>query len=98
MKLFPPTILLLSTWVGHDHHRALTVLSSRAVRSDGLAFEQKQFIELITGDDAAGMRYGFLSQRLAAHIPGIRVDDALAVDRVGVIGGGLMGSGIAMAF
>jgi 3-hydroxyacyl-CoA dehydrogenase len=65
---------------------------------DGLAFEQKQFIELITGDDAAGMRYGFLSQRLAAHIPGIRVDDALAIDRVGVIGGGLMGSGIAMAF
>ncbi len=63
----------------------------------GLRFEQTQFMELITGDDAAGMRYGFFAQRLASHVPGVRLDQALTISQVGVIGGGLMGAGISIA-
>ncbi len=64
----------------------------------GIQFEMKQFMALITGDDAAGMRYGFLSQRLAAHVPGLQRQTSLDVKKVGIIGGGLMGCGIAMSF
>ncbi len=63
-----------------------------------LSFETEQFIALITGNDSAGMRYAFFSERLAAHIPDVRKEDARTVQHVGIVGGGLMGSGIAMAF
>ena len=65
---------------------------------EGLRFEQSQFMALITGDDSAGMRYGFFAQRLVSHVPGVRLDEALTITQVGVIGGGLMGAGISIAF
>lgn len=64
----------------------------------GLQFEMKQFTDLITGEDSAGMRYAFFSERLSSHVPGVRKEDVVDISQVGVIGGGLMGSGIAMAF
>ena len=64
----------------------------------GLAFEMQQFMDLISGEDSQGMRYAFFSERLASVVPSLNPKEALDIKKVGVIGGGLMGSGIAMAF
>lgn len=80
--------------------RALDCLEASCHQSlqDGLAFETKTFMQLITGPDCAGMRYAFLSERMTGHVPGIQKENALSVEMVGIVGGGLMGSGIAIAF
>ena len=73
----------------------LTLISFITCR---LAFEMQQFMDLISGEDSQGMRYAFFSERLASVVPGLNPKEALDIKKVGVIGGGLMGSGIAMAF
>lgn len=80
--------------------RALDCLEASCHRTlkDGLKFETQTFMQLITGPDCAGMRYAFLSERMTGHVPDLQKDSALPVDRVGIVGGGLMGSGIAIAF
>ena len=55
-------------------------------------------MDLISGEDSQGMRYAFFSERLASVVPGLNPKETLDIKKVGVIGGGLMGSGIAMAF
>ncbi len=66
---------------------------------EGLATEQTLFMELLGGDQSAAQRYYFFAERQAAKIPD--VPDTVAVRpiaRVGIVGAGTMGGGIAMAF
>ena len=65
--------------------------------SEGLKTESSLFMELFTGPQARAQQHFFFAEREAAKIPGIGKDTAeIAIDRVGVIGAGTMGGGIAM--
>ncbi|UZW53813.1 3-hydroxyacyl-CoA dehydrogenase NAD-binding domain-containing protein [Sphingobium sp. JS3065] len=65
----------------------------------GVACERALFGELVEGDQSKALRHAFFAERAAAKIEGLPEDVALRpVRRVGVIGAGTMGGGIAMNF
>ncbi|HLZ67067.1 MAG TPA: 3-hydroxyacyl-CoA dehydrogenase NAD-binding domain-containing protein [Aliidongia sp.] len=66
---------------------------------EGLAFERKLFIELMTGAQSAAQRHVFFAERQAWKIPDVPDDTPVRpIARVGIIGAGTMGGGIAMNF
>jgi len=66
---------------------------------DGLKTERRLFGELISGSQSAAQRYAFFAERQAAKIPDVPDDTAvIPVNKVGIIGAGTMGGGIAMNF
>jgi 3-hydroxyacyl-CoA dehydrogenase len=66
---------------------------------DGLKAERALFMELMMGDQSAAQRYAFFAERQANKIPDVPDDTpTIAVKKVGVIGAGTMGGGIAMNF
>jgi 3-hydroxyacyl-CoA dehydrogenase len=65
----------------------------------GMKRETELFIDCMTNPQAAALQYVFFSERLAAKIPDIPKDTPLRpIEKVGIIGAGTMGGGIAMAF
>lgn len=62
----------------------------------GLAYERAAFEELLATPEAAGLRHAFFAERHAARFPEASASPR-AVASVGVVGGGLMGAGIAYA-
>jgi 3-hydroxyacyl-CoA dehydrogenase len=66
---------------------------------EGLKVERKLFMELMTGSQSAAQRYVFFAERQVWKVPDISDDIPLIpVTKVGVIGAGTMGGGIAMNF
>ncbi len=66
---------------------------------EGLKKEREYFIELVTGDQSKAQRHLFFAQREAAKVSGVdKTVKPRAINRVGVIGAGTMGGGIAMSF
>ena len=66
---------------------------------EGLKTERKLFGELMSGSQSAAQRYAFFAERQAAKIPDVPDDTAvIPVNKVGIIGAGTMGGGIAMNF
>jgi 3-hydroxyacyl-CoA dehydrogenase len=66
---------------------------------EGLKTEGKLFIELMMGPQSAAQRYGFFAERAANKIPDVPDDTAIIpINKVGIIGAGTMGGGIAMNF
>lgn len=66
---------------------------------EGMARERELFMELMTGPQSKAMRHMFFAEREAAKVIGLAKDTATReIKRVGVIGGGTMGGGIAMNF
>lgn len=63
-----------------------------------LADERAVFQRLRMAEDAIALRYLFFAERRAARINGIDMGEARNLSRVGVIGGGTMGQGIARCF
>jgi 3-hydroxyacyl-CoA dehydrogenase len=67
--------------------------------ADGLKTERRLFGELISGPQSAAQRYAFFAERQANKIPDVPDDTAvIPVNKVGIIGAGTMGGGIAMNF
>ncbi|MGI4733065.1 MAG: 3-hydroxyacyl-CoA dehydrogenase NAD-binding domain-containing protein [Janthinobacterium lividum] len=67
--------------------------------ADGIAFERQSFMRLMMGTQSAAQRHLFFAERQAAKIDGIAPDIQLRpINRVGIIGAGTMGGGIAMNF
>lgn len=65
----------------------------------GMDIERKIFMELAQSPQAAAMQHFFFAERQALKIPGVPADvRPRPVKKVGVIGGGAMGGGIAMCF
>lgn len=60
----------------------------------GMEFERAAFEDLVASPEAAGLRHAFFAERRAARFPEAG-QAPRQVDRVGIVGGGLMGSGIA---
>lgn len=78
---------------------ACVVKASETSFAQGVQFEREQFMKLMFSVQSAAQRHIFFSERKASRIDGIAKDIALRpVNRVGVIGAGTMGGGIAMNF
>jgi len=66
---------------------------------EGLAFERQKFIECMQSPQSAALRHVFFAEREAAKVRDLPADTPLReISRVGVVGAGTMGSGIAMNF
>jgi 3-hydroxyacyl-CoA dehydrogenase len=66
---------------------------------EGLALERKLFMELMQGTQSAAQRYVFFAERQVWKIPDVPEDTpTIAVAKVGMVGAGTMGGGIAMNF
>jgi 3-hydroxyacyl-CoA dehydrogenase len=66
---------------------------------EGLAFERHAFGELRASPESKAQRYYFFAEREAAKIPDVGDDiKPRAIKKVGIIGAGTMGGGIAMNF
>jgi 3-hydroxyacyl-CoA dehydrogenase len=66
---------------------------------EGLKEERRLFMELMTGPQSAAQRYYFFAERAANKVPDVPKETPIAdVRRVGVLGAGTMGGGIAMNF
>jgi 3-hydroxyacyl-CoA dehydrogenase len=66
---------------------------------EGMKRERELFIGLMSGVQSAAQRYVFFAERQAAKIPNLPEGTATRpVNKVGIIGAGTMGGGIAMNF
>jgi len=66
---------------------------------EGIKVEQKLFRELVTGTQSAAQRHVFFAERQVWKIPDVPTDTpTIPVNKVGIIGAGTMGGGIAMNF
>merc|ERR1719453_37271 len=66
---------------------------------EGKRLESKGFFELATGSQARALQQTFFAQRAVTKISGININhQAIPINKVAIIGSGLMGGGIAMCF
>jgi 3-hydroxyacyl-CoA dehydrogenase len=66
---------------------------------EGIKVEQKLFRELVTGTQSAAQRHVFFAERQVWNLPDVPADTPIIpVKKVGIIGAGTMGGGIAMNF
>jgi 3-hydroxyacyl-CoA dehydrogenase len=66
---------------------------------EGVAVEREGFVRLRDSDQSKALRHYFFAERAAAKIDGLdRAAEPLPVQKVGVIGAGTMGGGIAINF
>ncbi|MEQ9153316.1 MAG: 3-hydroxyacyl-CoA dehydrogenase NAD-binding domain-containing protein [Parvibaculum sp.] len=66
---------------------------------EGIKVEQKLFRELATGTQSAAQRHVFFAERQVWKLPDVPADTPIIpVKKVGIIGAGTMGGGIAMNF
>lgn len=67
--------------------------------ADGVKKERELFGKLMTGTQSASMRHYFFAERAANKVDDIPKDtELLPINKVGIIGAGTMGGGIAMNF
>ncbi|WP_312858707.1 3-hydroxyacyl-CoA dehydrogenase family protein [Rhizobium sp. G21] len=64
---------------------------------DGLAHERAAFLKLKQSPQSAALRHVFFAEREAGKIPGLAGVVPRKIEILGVVGAGLMGSGIAVA-
>jgi len=66
---------------------------------EGLEIEREMFTELVNGTQSAAQRYVFFAERQVWKIPDVPDDTpTVAIRKVGIVGAGTMGGGIAMNF
>ncbi|QFI66462.1 3-hydroxyacyl-CoA dehydrogenase NAD-binding domain-containing protein [Sinorhizobium alkalisoli] len=64
---------------------------------DALTKERERFLRLVASEEAAALRYAFFSERNAGKSLAAMTAEPADLSRVGVVGGGTMGAGIAIA-
>jgi 3-hydroxyacyl-CoA dehydrogenase len=65
---------------------------------DGIRLERRLFEELLAGPQSAAQRHVFFAERRATKVGNTAASITIPIERVGVIGAGTMGAGIAMSF
>jgi 3-hydroxyacyl-CoA dehydrogenase len=66
---------------------------------EGLKVERAAFVELLSSDESKALRHAFFGERAAAKIADVPEDTKTReINKVGIIGAGTMGGGIAMNF
>jgi 3-hydroxyacyl-CoA dehydrogenase len=79
--------------------KAVEAAVNSASFDEGLKAERKLFGELMMGAQSAAQRYYFFAERQAQKIPDVPDDTPLRpIKKVGILGAGTMGGGIAMNF
>jgi 3-hydroxyacyl-CoA dehydrogenase len=79
--------------------RCVEAAVNSASFEEGLGVERKLFMELMTGPQSAAQRYYFFAERQANKIPDVPDDTPTRpINKVGILGAGTMGGGIAMNF
>ncbi|MDA9406969.1 3-hydroxyacyl-CoA dehydrogenase NAD-binding domain-containing protein [Bradyrhizobium sp. CCBAU 45384] len=79
--------------------RGIEAAVSSASFEGGLRFEQQLFTELERGPQSAAQRYHFFAERRARKIPDVPDGTPTRpINKVGILGAGTMGGGIAMNF
>ncbi len=74
-------------------------LATQLPYEEGIAKEREFFMELLGGDQSKALRHVFFSERQAGKIDGLPKDvKPLPIRKVGIMGAGTMGGGIAMNF
>lgn len=64
---------------------------------EGQALERKLFLECLDSPQRAGLVHAFFAERETARAPETRSAKPRPIERIGVVGGGTMGAGIAVA-
>ncbi|WP_404300560.1 3-hydroxyacyl-CoA dehydrogenase NAD-binding domain-containing protein [Alicycliphilus denitrificans] len=64
---------------------------------DAMVFEQRVFQQCVDSPQRAGLIHAFFSERQATKVPEADRGKARPIEQVGVVGGGTMGAGIAVA-
>ena len=64
----------------------------------GLAREYRLFDELVASAPSLALRHLFFAERELSKIPNLPPAEPLEIKKVGIVGGGTMGTGIAIAF
>ncbi|GLU32449.1 3-hydroxyacyl-CoA dehydrogenase NAD-binding domain-containing protein [Trinickia caryophylli] len=64
---------------------------------EGLALERSAFLECLASPQRAGLVHAFFAEREAAKAPETQASSPRSIERVGIVGGGTMGAGIAVA-
>mmetsp|Transcript_68653 Transcript_68653/g.164834 ORF Transcript_68653/g.164834 Transcript_68653/m.164834 type:complete len:747 (-) Transcript_68653:210-2450(-) len=77
--------------------RCLEAACSGKSFQEGLKVESQEFTQLLFGKQSAALRHLFFAERLASRIPGVKAEPA-PIKKVGIVGAGLMGGGIAICF
>src|SRR5690606_9922872 len=73
--------------------RAMTEPADRALREERAVFQRLRISE-----ESAALRHAFFAEREVTRVPGMENVEPRPVQKVGVVGAGTMGSGIAVAF
>src|SRR5699024_7701431 len=85
---------------GFEAPRAILEAARAASKLDfaaGMARERELFVQLRDSAQSAASRYAFFAERTAAKTPETSRAQARPIKQTGVVGGGTMGAGIAMA-
>lgn len=64
---------------------------------EGLALERKLFMQCLDSPQRAGLIHAFFAEREVAKAPETKAATARPVGKIGIVGGGTMGAGIAVA-
>lgn len=64
---------------------------------EGMKLERQLFLQCIDSPQRAGLVHAFFAERAAAKVPESRAAPPRRIETVGVVGGGTMGAGIAVA-
>lgn len=64
---------------------------------EGLEIEAKEFTRLVFSVQSAALRHLFFAERMASKVPGVNAKP-MPLKKIGILGAGLMGGGIAMCF
>lgn len=75
----------------------LVRLTETVSLSEGLAEERRTFIALRDSEEAAALRHVFFAERAAGKVEGLETVAPRKIETIGIIGTGLMGSGIAVS-
>jgi 3-hydroxyacyl-CoA dehydrogenase len=79
--------------------KAVEAAVNSATFDEGLKVERSLFTELMMGAQSAAQRYYFFAERQANKIPDVPDDTPIRpIKKVGILGAGTMGGGIAMNF
>eukprot|EP00927_Polykrikos_kofoidii_P071249 TRINITY_DN67544_c0_g1_i1.p1 TRINITY_DN67544_c0_g1~~TRINITY_DN67544_c0_g1_i1.p1 ORF type:complete len:576 (-),score=111.95 TRINITY_DN67544_c0_g1_i1:170-1771(-) len=77
--------------------KCLQAACSKKSFREGLDVEATEFIKLLFSLQSAALRHLFFAERMAQKVPGIKVGPA-KLRKVGIVGSGLMGGGVALCF
>jgi len=75
----------------------LKAACSKMSFQEGLAIEAKEFTRLVFSVQSAALRHLFFAERMASKVPGVNAKP-MPLKKIGILGSGLMGGGIAMCF